>query len=104
MSSPALSGGVRQRLNWAIREGLVIAGILVFWLVVGLVLIAILGLIASLIRTLQLEPLRFVYRVAERNAFAWSVVTPLASATTGLYVLARVGTVLIDRYKSPHDE
>lgn len=104
MSSHELSRGVRQRLKWAIWEGAVIAGILVFWIVVSLVLITVLSLIAALIRTFQLAPLRIVYEFVGRSGAIWSVVIPLASATTGLYALARVGTILIDRYQSPHGE
>lgn len=100
MSIRALSGDLEERLRWAIREGLVIAGILVFWLVVGIAISAVLSIIAWVLLLLEFDPLRVVYTFTEHGPGIWAAVVPLTGATTGLYVLARVGTVLIDRYQA----
>lgn len=104
MASATLSGDIQDRMRWGIREGIVIAGILVFWLMVALGLLLVMSVLGTLIRTLQLESLESVYRFVARGGVVWGVVTPLATATTALYVLARVGTVLIDRYQSSADD
>jgi hypothetical protein len=90
----------RQRLRWALRESLLIAGIVAFWMGLGLLLLAALGIIAFVIQTFQLEQLRPVYEFTRQDRAVWAAVTPLASATTGLYVLVRAGTILLDRYQS----
>jgi hypothetical protein len=104
MASDALSGDVWQRLSWAIREGVVITGIFVFWLTIALVLVTGLSLVAFLIQTLRLDPLRFVYEFAQRADVVWSAVLPFAGATAGIYTLARVGTILIGQYQSTPSE
>ncbi|WP_276274173.1 hypothetical protein [Haloarcula litorea] len=104
MSSDGLSGDVRQRLGWAIREAVVITGIFVFWLAIALIIVTGLSLIAFLIQTLRLDPLRFVYEFAQRGDVVWGAVLPFAGATAGIYALARVGTILISRYQSDSGE
>ncbi|WP_435346072.1 hypothetical protein [Haloarchaeobius sp. HRN-SO-5] len=101
MATRSFPQSFRQRLRWAIRESLLIAGIFLFWVGVGLVLMAVLSIVAFLIRTARLDSLRFVYEFARRSAFVWTVLTPPATATAGLYVLVRAGTILLDRYQSP---
>lgn len=93
----------RARLRWVVRESLLVAGIFLFWIGIALLLLAVLGIVAVLIRELRLEPLRFVYEFASRRELVWAAVTQLALATTGLYVLVRAGTVLIDRYRASTD-
>lgn len=100
MAAGALSEDVEERLRWAMWEAVVIAGILVIWIAIGLVVSAVLSVIAYVILLFEFEPLRVVYTFTERGPGIWAAVIPLASATTGLYVLARVGTVLIDRYQT----
>ena len=104
MQSRAFPRSLRARFRWAIREGLLIAGVLAFWIGLGLFLMLVLGLVAYLIQAFRLEPLRFVYEFAGRSDLVWAAVTPLASATSGLYVLVRAGTILIDRYRAPVEE
>lgn len=100
MTSDALSGDVRERLSWAIREGVVLTGILLFWLTIALVLVSV----AFLIQTLRLDSLRFVYEFAQRAGIVWGAVLPFAGLTAGIYSLARVGTVLIGQYQSTSGE
>ena len=90
---------LKDRMRWAIQESILIAGIFLFWMVVGLLLLVVLGLIAVLIRTFQIEQLRFVYRFVREDSAVWAAVMPLATATISLYVLVRAGTILIDRYR-----
>lgn len=104
MTSDALSGDVRERLSWAIREGVVITGILLFWLTIALVLVTVLSLIAFLIQTLRLDSLRFVYEFAQRAGIVWGAVLPFAGVTAGIYALARVGSILIVQYQSTSGE
>jgi len=78
-----------------------IAGVLAFWVVFAIGAVMVLSLLAFLIETLQLGPLRFVHEFAGRSGFVWAAATQLAAATTALYVLVRAGTMLIDRYRAP---
>jgi hypothetical protein len=88
------------RLRWALREGTIIGAIFLFWLGLGLAVVIVTGLFRLVITTLGLPQLRF-FLAPLRWGGIWSAVVTLASATTGLYVLVRTGTVLIDRYRRP---
>ena len=93
-----------DRLRWALREGAVIGAIFLFWLGVGLGLFLVTGLVGVLIEAVGIPQLRFVLFPLRWGGAVWSAMVTLASATIGLYVLVRTGTVLIDRYRRPVDE
>jgi hypothetical protein len=97
---PDFPDAYRDRLRWAIDEGLLIAGIFGFWLVLGFLVLTALGVLAFVIQTLRISQLRFVYDVLRWDAVLWSGVMTLANATVGLYILVRAGTILIDRYRT----
>ncbi len=99
-STPSYAGTVRERVRWAVREGAVLLGVLAFWLAVFLALVAVVSVVLFVIRTLQLEPLRFVYEFLEDlQRGLWAALVPLVAANASLYVLVRAGTVLIDHYR-----
>lgn len=100
MSTVTFPQSLRQRFRWIVHESLLIAGIFLFWIGIGLALLLVLGIIAVLIREFHLVPLEFVYEFASRSEYLWAAVTQLALATTGLYILVRTGTILVDRYQS----
>jgi hypothetical protein len=92
-----------NRLRWALREGAVIGAIFLFWLGVGLGLFLVTGLVGVLVEAVGIPQLRFVLFPLRWDGAVWSAVVTLATATTGLYVLVRTGTILIDRYQRPVD-
>lgn len=88
----------RGRLAWAIDESLVILGILVFW--IGVVVVVTIGLsILALPFQLLGEPiLRPLADLARAGRDLWVGVFPLTVISSSLYVLARVGELLVDHY------
>lgn len=100
MSASSFPDGLQSRFRWAIRESGLIAGIFLFWILFGVIFRFVGFVIAFIIQTLQIDQLRFVFEIIERSEAVWALVVPLASATAGLYVLVRAGTILIDRYQS----
>lgn len=99
MSPPPLPETPRARLRWAIREGLVIAGIVLFWLGVA-------GAFSLLTVGLHLVDVRATHLLADvlrRTAGLWPAMTAVAAATTGLYVVVRAGTLLIDHHRAGAD-
>lgn len=100
MTGDVLSGGISERLRWAIREATVIAGILVFWLLAGIVLMAGVRIFTIILYWIGVEPIPFLYDLRGPLRGVWTAIVPLASATTALYVLVRAGTLLIDRYQA----
>ena len=100
MPDDTLPGTPRGRWRWALREGYVVAGILLFWLAVAAVLTAALSALSFLIRALRLGPLRGLAELFERGAVLWPALSWVAFATVGLYVTVRAGTLLIDHWRS----
>ena len=92
-----------DRLRWAVREGSIIGAIFLFWLGIGLGLFLVTGLVGVVIEMLRVPQLRFVLLPLRWDGAVWSAAVTLATATTGLYVLVRTGTILIDRYRRPVD-
>ncbi|MDZ7702366.1 MAG: hypothetical protein U5J98_10070 [Halobacteriales archaeon] len=88
-----------QRLRWAIRESLVIAGILLFWVGVAVVLVGLFSLLSVLLHVLGARPLHLLAELLERSAQLWPLFSGVAFATVGLYVVVRAGTLLIDHYQ-----
>lgn len=101
MSADALLGDVSERLGWVIREAIVIAVLLLFAMVVGLALAVGFRFLGFVAFSLGFETVESFYHLSEPASDVWAVVTPLASGTLSVYVLARVGTLLIDQYQSP---
>lgn len=101
MSADALLGDVSERLRWVIREAIVIAVLLLFAMVVGLALAVLFRFLGFVLFSLGFERVQSLYHLTHPAGDVWAVVTPLAGGTLSLYVLARVGTILIDQYQSP---
>jgi membrane-bound ClpP family serine protease len=99
MSAPTLPETPRERLRWALREGLVIAGILLFWLGVAVVLVGLFSLLSVTLHLVGLRPFHLVAELLQRSAFLWPAFSAVAFATVGLYVVVRAGTLLIDHYR-----
>lgn len=99
MSTQTLPETPRDRLRWALREGLVIAGILLFWLGVAVVLVGLFSLLSVTLHLIGLRPLRLVAELLERSGLLWPAFSAIAFATVGLYVVVRAGTLLIDHYR-----
>ncbi len=104
MTSDPFPASYRDRLRWAIREGSIIGAIFLFWLGVGLGVFLVVGLVGILIEALRIPQLQIFLLPLRWDGAVWSGVITLASATSGLYVLVRTGTVLIDRYRRPVEE
>lgn len=100
MSSHRLPDTPRGRLRWALREGLVIAGILLFWLGVAVVLTGGLSLLSVALHVIGVDALRLVADLLLRTEFLWPLVSAAAFATVGLYVVVRAGTLLIDHHRT----
>lgn len=85
----------RERTRWALREGLVLGGILLFWVALAVAL--------SLVLIAVSVPFALVrWRAPGLPVIAvvWTLVGPLAATNAVLYALARVGTVLVDHYRT----
>jgi hypothetical protein len=101
MTPDPFPASYEDRLRWAIREGSIIGVIFLFWLGVGLGLLLVTGLVGVAIEAVRIPQLRFFLLPLRWDGAVWSAVVTLASATSGLYVLVRTGTILIDRYRRP---
>ncbi|MFC6863125.1 hypothetical protein ACFQGE_06575 [Halomicroarcula sp. GCM10025817] len=99
MAPSQLTGTVGDRLRWALSEAAVLAGILAFWLAVAVLLTVGLSVLATVLRATRIEQLRLVYELVTRVELLWPAVVALTVATAALYVLARVGTLLIARFR-----
>lgn len=93
---PATPGG---RIRWALPEGLVIAGILLFWLGVAVLLTGVLSLLSVSLHVLGIDALRLVADLLRRTGFFWPALSAVALATVGLYAAVRAGSLLIDHYR-----
>ncbi|MFB6310962.1 MAG: hypothetical protein ABEH64_07245 [Salinirussus sp.] len=89
-----------DRIRWALRESAIVFAIVIFWLALGVGLLLVLGLLQVFARALGFPPVRFLFAFADHGGAAWALLTPVATASTALYVLVRAGTVLIDRYRA----
>lgn len=95
---------VRSRIDWALREGVVIAAVLAFWAVVFAGLALVLSVVLAVLQLLvdvgfPAGPVRFLFEFLSRlERLSAPAVVQLATANVGLYVLVRVGWVLLDRY------
>lgn len=99
MSAHRLPESWSGRLRWVLAEGALVAAVFVFWVLVAAALSAALAVLARVIAATGLRELRFAYEVVQRADFVWASVVPLTAATTTLYVLARAGSILVDRYR-----
>lgn len=89
-----------DRLRWIVNETLVIAGILGVWIVVGVAVHLLLGIVSALLAMGRIEHLRGLYMLLREPALVWSTVTPFALLTVLLYVTVRAGTILLEEYRS----
>lgn len=103
MSPPRLPEAPRARLRWAIREGLVIAGIVLFWLGVAVVVAGAFSLLTVGLHLVDVRATHLLADVLRRTAVLWPAMTAVAVATTGLYVVVRAGTLLIDHHRAGGD-
>lgn len=87
------------RLRWALREALVVAGILLFWVGVALALSLFTGVVRLLMETVELRALLRLYEFLQEGGLLWMAITPLTGVTVSIYGLARVGTVVVDHYR-----
>ncbi|MFC7026699.1 hypothetical protein ACFQJ5_02385 [Halomicroarcula sp. GCM10025324] len=99
MTSHPLTGTVPDRLRWVLGEAAVLAGIFGFWLVLALAVTVLLSALTVLLRIFGIEQLQLVYELLARVEFLWPLVVGLTFVTAALYTAARVGTLLIARYR-----
>lgn len=85
---------VRSRTVWALREGVVVAGILLFWVAVALALTVVLFVVSV---PFVLSPVRSPGLPV--TGLVWTLVGPLAFTNAALYALARVGIVVVDHHR-----
>lgn len=94
----------RSRLIWALREGLVLGGIVLAWMVVALVLGLIIGSLRAVFEALSLfrfEILAPILQILFRfDVLGRVIITRIAVANVALYVLVRTGMVIIDHYRN----
>lgn len=86
---------VRSRSLWALREGLVVGAILLFWGAIAVALTVALFVISV--------PFLFLGRGSTTLtivSLVWTLVGPLAFLNGSLYVLVRAGTVILDHHQS----
>ena len=103
MPSHELPDTPRARLRWALREGLVIAGIVRFWLGAAALLVGALSVLGLALRLLGAGPFHLVADLLRRAGFLWPAFSAVAFATVGLYVAVRAGTLLLDHYRADPD-
>ena len=103
MSPPTVPETPRARLRWALIEGSVIAGIVLFWLGVAVVLTGALSLLGFALQALGIGAFHLVADLLRRTGFLWPTLSAVAFATVGLYVVVRAGTLLIDHHRGGTD-
>lgn len=85
---------VEARVRWALREGVVLGGILVFWVAAAVVVTVVAFIVSLPLVVVGGGPTGFAV-----ISLVWTVVGPLTAANAAVYVLARVGVLLLDRYR-----
>lgn len=93
----------RGRLEWAVRESLVVLGLLAFWVLVGVAVTLLAGLLALPYQLLGGWVFRPLVVVSRNVVGFWSVVVPLTVVTASLYVLVRAGVLLLDHHHDRRD-
>lgn len=96
MSTDVRPNSPRGRLRRAFDERLVIADSLLFRQVIGVMLAGLLTLFGLVSQVVRVEPLHLLVDGFRRTTFRWPVFSAVAVATTGLYVVVRGGTLLVD--------
>lgn len=87
--------GVRARTLWAVREGLVVGGIVLFWVGIAVALSVVL-----LVLSVPFAITRFGTPGLPVAGLVWTLVGPLAFLNASLYVLVRAGTVVVDHHRT----
>jgi energy-coupling factor transporter transmembrane protein EcfT len=100
MSANEFPDDLESRFRWAIQETGLIASIFLVWILIGMLIQLALFVLAIPLQVVQIDVLRFLLEIPQSGDVIWALVMPLAAMTTGLYVLVRAGTILIDRYQS----
>ena len=77
-----------------------IAGVLLVWVGIALALTLSAGLLRVVLARLPGQALSPVAHLLGRVEFLWPGLVTAATATVGLYVVVRTGTVLIDHYRA----
>lgn len=98
MLPASLPASPADRLRWALREGLIIAGILLFWLAVAVLLVGLLSGLSSVLHFIGLRPFHQIAELLERSVRIWPAFSSIAFLTAGLYTVVRAGTLLIDHH------
>jgi hypothetical protein len=83
---------VEARVRWAAREGVVLLGILAFWLVAFVA-----SVVLFVAHVAGLRPVTAFASTLQHSL--WAVLVPLVAANASLYAFVRAGTVLIDHYR-----
>lgn len=87
------------RLRWVLAESVLVGAVFAFWLAVAALLTFVFDVLAWLLAAGRAIELRFRRELLTRVEFRWAAVVPLTAASATLSVLARAGTVLVDRYQ-----
>ena len=88
----------RKRLEWAIRESIVILGLLLFWIGAVLAVSLVLWVLALPYQLTGGRIFRPLVEFSRIGDGLWAGIIPLTTISASLYVLARVGELLIDHY------
>ncbi|MFB6361018.1 MAG: hypothetical protein ABEH59_06810 [Halobacteriales archaeon] len=99
MAPATLQARPAGRLRWALREGLIIAGILLFWTGVAVVLVGFLSAVSSVLHFIGLRPFYQIAELLERSMIVWPAFSTIAILTAGLYTVVRAGTLLLDHHQ-----
>ncbi|MEY7849505.1 hypothetical protein AB7C87_09960 [Natrarchaeobius sp. A-rgal3] len=86
------------RLEWAIRESLIVFGILLFWVAVAFVVSVGVGLLLFPLDLVGLSTIGPLHELTGATTLLWNAVVPMTTVTAALYVLVRAGTMLIDHH------
>lgn len=88
----------RERLEWAIRESLVVLGILLFWIGAILAVSIALWVLSLPYQFTGIRIFRPLVELGRLSDGLWVSIIPLTMVSASLYVFARVGELLIDHY------
>ncbi|SDK02200.1 hypothetical protein [Natronorubrum texcoconense] len=97
MSSRKFSESPRETFRWLIGEGVIIAGVFLFWTGVMLAIRIGLSFLQVILEMFGIQA--FFVESLHQSSILWQIVLLVTGATVALYILVQAGTILIDRYQ-----
>lgn len=104
MAPDSLHNSPSGRLRWALRDGLIVGGMSLFWLDVTVILVGFLSVLSTVLHLIGVRSFHHVAEALKRGVHIWLAFSSNAFLTAGLYAVVRAGTRLIDHYRATVSE